>query len=512
MIFISQCRYLGVNREGRSSVVVKLSKMKPGQLVFFAALLSLCSNALAETLAPEQVLQRVIDHYPSITVAAIEIERARQSIIVANSQLGWQLDARAGVERAVGLFGTPSDSLSAGAGLSRTLESGSSLAFEGGVRREDSETVFSPALPNPATSTNFGVSLRQPLAQNATHSSLQESRISARVELEASVAESDERYDQLALQVIDLYFSAAAMLARIDNVEQSIARTRRLQSYINNKAALGISEQKDILQINAQLDLLLAEKKNMQTSWTQQRVALNRLMERPWNAEISTTYKLWQTTEGFDSLLVKARQYSPKIKLQDSRLALADSVIRSRREGRENSLDLVWFAGGQNYSGDTAAGSVSENELTGGLRLEYKQKMDKSGVDAKLYQAQLERGAILQDRKLLLENLSYDLSSLLAEIEANNAALGAYESSLKSETVKIDEASERYQSGRIDTDVLIKFEDQLSLAKLSLELQRLALMQRHYKLKIMLGQLWDEIRKPVYQDFLRETDNQAGRQ
>lgn len=55
------------------------------------------STSLAAALAPEQVLQKVIDHYPSIDIAAIEIERARQSIKVAESQLGWQLQAQAGI-------------------------------------------------------------------------------------------------------------------------------------------------------------------------------------------------------------------------------------------------------------------------------------------------------------------------------------------------------------------------------------------------------------------------------
>lgn len=477
------------------------------KLFIYIVISSFCTTSVAETLTPEQVLQKVIDHYPSVNVAAIEIERARQSIKVANSMVGWQLDAHAGAERAVGLLGTPSDSMVLGAGMSRMLDSGSRLAFEGGVRREDSESVLSPAMANPATSTNFGVSYRQPLAQNTAYTAFQESKISAELDLEAAMAERDELYDQLALRVIDLYFSTSVLQARIDNVDQSIARAKRLQSYIKNKTSLGVSEEKDILQVNAQLDALIAEKKNMQTSWMQQMVALNRLMARPWESDITTMHKTQVLTDGFDNLYLKAQKYNPKIKLMDSRLVLADSAIRTRRDERESAIDLVWFAGGQNYAGDTVTGNTSESELTGGLRLEYKSTIDKSGVDAKMYQAQLERSAILQDRKLLLENLQYDLFSLMAEIKANDSALSAYEKSLRSETIKVDEAMQRYRSGRIDTDVLIKFEDQLSLAKLSLELQRILLMQRHYKLQIMLGKLWDEIKKPVFQDFLIESHN-----
>lgn len=466
----------------------------------------LSTSAIAETLTPEQVLQKVIDHYPSITTAAIEIERARHSMKVAESQLGWQLEAQAGIERGVGALGTSSDTVSLAAAMSRMLDSGSSLSFDTGVRHEDSETVFSPAIPNPATSTNFGISYRQPLAKNTAYSSFQESKVSAKLDLESSKAERDELYDQLALNVIDLYFSAAALLAKINNVEQSIDRSKRLQHYIKNKTTLGVSEEKDILQVNAQLDLLLAEKSNLEISWMQQMVALNRLMERPWNSNISTTYKTSSVMEEFEPLFAQAKKYSPKIKLMNSRLSLADSVIRTRRDERENSLDLVWFAGGQNYQGDTLAGGTSETELTGGLRLEFKQSLDKSGVDAKLYQAQLERGIVLQDRKLLLEDLNYDLSSLLAELKANRTALTAYEKSLHSETLKINEAMKRYRSGRIDTDVIIKFEDQLSQAKFSFELKQISLTQRHYKLQIMLGNIWHGVQRPIFQSFLTESE------
>ncbi len=480
------------------------------RLITCVAISVLSAASMAEKLTPEQVLQKVIDHYPSINIAAIEIERARQSMQVANSQLGWQLDAQAGVERSVGLFGTTSDNMSATAGMSRVLESGSSVAVEGGVRREDNELVFSPTIPNPATVSNFGVSYRRPLAQNLTQTEFQHAITAAEQELESAMAERDEQYDQLALRVIDLYFSASATRARIYNINQSIDRTKRLRDFINSKTSLGIAEEKDILQVDAQLASQLAEKSTMETSWMQQMIALNRLMERPWDARFSTTDNVKAVTGEFDALYQQAQAYSPQIKLFDSRLALADSAIRSRRDGKENALDLVLFAGGQNSSGDSALGSTSESDLTGGVRLEYSRKMDKSGVDAKLYQAQLERDAILENRKMLLENLHYDLASVLAEIKANKLALDAYRKSLEVENKKIDEAMQRYHSGRIDTDVLINFEDQLSLARLSLELQRISLMQRQYKLKIILGQLWHEIKKPVFHDLLSDSQSGAG--
>ncbi|MDH3343369.1 MAG: hypothetical protein OEM07_06575, partial [Gammaproteobacteria bacterium] len=89
--------------------------MKIINILLFAVVSVVSTTAMADMLSPEQVIQRVLDHYPSIKTAAIEIERARQSIKVVNSQLSWQLDAQAGVERGVSALGTGNDSLSAAA-------------------------------------------------------------------------------------------------------------------------------------------------------------------------------------------------------------------------------------------------------------------------------------------------------------------------------------------------------------------------------------------------------------
>lgn len=475
-------------------------------------LLTIAFNALplhaqsdtAEILTPEQVLQLVFDHYPSISVAAIEIERARQSIKTADSQLGWNLNAQLGIERGVGMLGSATDIVSAGAGASRLLESGSTITVEGGLRREDADNLLAPTIPNPATSSSVEVSLRQPLAKNTTQTDYAESRLLAEQEVELARAEQGRTYDQLAGKVLDIYFSAASQLARLENIEQTMQRAKRLHEYITRKTSLGMSEQKDILQVNAQIDALKAEKQTLLISWAQQKVALNRLMARPWNAEFTPVYKAEKMNADFNPIYAEVKNHNPELKLLESQLASVDSKIRTRREQREDQLDLVWFAGGNNYSGDTATGSASESVLTGGLKLEYQQKFDKSGVDAELYQSQLERNEILHQRKLLLEDINYSLAGLLAEIKANQQAVNAYVESVSSETAKVDEAMNRYRSGRINTDVLINFEDQLSLAKFSLELQRISYVKRQYLLEIMQGSLWRDIKIPDFQRYLDE--------
>ena len=466
-------------------------------------------TASAEEMTLVQVLQRVVDHYPSLKTAAIQVERARQTSKTIDSQLGWQLAAQAGVQRDSTLFGTPTDVIDVGGRLSRTLESGSILSFEASARREDSEGVFSPVIPNPSTTTNVDITYRKPLAKGSDNPLYTEGLAAAKAEVAASRAESETLYDQIASQVIDLYISAATIKARMHNKERAITRAKRLQNFINDRASLGISEDKDILQVNAQISSLQAELGALQTLWQKQLISLNRLMGREWSADLVIPQSIWLTasTSDFNTLFQAVKDHSPEIHSVDARIELADSAIRVRRDEREDNVDLVLFVGNRTQDGDTGFGDIDESEVVGGIRLEFKQSVDKTGVDAELYQAQLDRSAALQDKRQLIEDLQYELSSLLAEIEANKDAIKAYKLSVSNEKKKLDDAVKRYRTGRTETDLLIRFEDELSQAEFALELQRLELVRRQYNLKLLQGKLWDTINLPVYNNFVTKTPN-----
>lgn len=466
-------------------------------------------TASAEEMTLVQVLQRVVDHYPSLKTAAIQVERARQTSKTIDSQLGWQLAAQAGVQRDSTLFGTPTDVIDVGGRLSRTLESGSILSFEASARREDSEGVFSPVIPNPSTTTNVDITYRKPLAKGSDNPLYTEGLAAAKAEVAASRAESETLYDQIASQVIDLYISAATIKARMHNKERAITRAKRLQNFINDRASLGISEDKDILQVNAQISSLQAELGALQTLWQKQLISLNRLMGREWSADLVIPQSIWLTasTSDFNALFQAVKDHSPEIHSVDARIELADSAIRVRRDEREDNVDLVLFVGNRTQDGDTGFGDIDESEVVGGIRLEFSQSVDKTGVDAELYQAQLDRSAALQDKRQLIEDLQYELSSLLAEIEANKDAIKAYKLSVSNEKKKLDDAVKRYRTGRTETDLLIRFEDELSQAEFALELQRLELVRRQYNLKLLQGKLWDTINLPVYNNFVTKTPN-----
>jgi outer membrane protein TolC len=461
-------------------------------------LASLSINASAQSMNFDQVLQQVIDHYPSIKTAAYQVERAKQENRKIESQLGWQLNSQAGFTREVSAFGTPTDSVRLFAGLTRQLKSGATLGVDAAINKDDASTVFSPTLPNPVTTTSLNLNYRHPFEKGSDNPAYSQGLESASAGIDVANAERKAIYDQLAAQVIELYLGAAVTQARIKNIEQSIVRSKRLRKYIKNRLDLGVSEDKDILQVEAQLKGQQAEREGLLMAWKKQEISLNRLMGAKWDESFKPVTKaaISLPDESQAVLFEQVKLHSPSLLSVKGQLKLAESAIKTRRDAKQDNLDLVMFVGNRTNDGDTIIGNTSESEVVGGVRLEFNRGLDKSGFDADLYQSQIDRGVALQNQKQVLEDLQYELSSLLAEIKSGQSALKAYKRSASSEKKKLNEAELRYKKGRADTDQLILFESQLSLAELSIDLQKIELLRRFHSLNLLRGELWKTIHVP----------------
>lgn len=478
-----------------------VNKISLFSFLTIASWLMSITTIYAQNLSLEQVIQNVIDHYPSFKTAAMQVERAQLETEKVQSQLGWQLGAQGGVARNLSFFGTPTDVYDLGANLSRKLKDGETVSIQGSLSHEDAESAFSAATANPVTKSTIDLNYRQPLQKGNNNPAYKQGLASAEAGVVITQAEQEKLYDQMATRIMDLYFSASITQVRLRNAEMAIKRSRRLYQYNKDRTSLGISEDKDLLQVKAQLHSKQAEHRGLLMAWQQQQTALNRLMGRPWDAEIKTSLKSLFTRpkKDFQSLFHEVKTYSPALKSIAGRLQLAESVIASSYDSSKDQLDLVLFIGGRNSQGDATTGSVDDSDVVGGVRMEYSQAIDKRGVDAAVYQAKLDRDIALRDKQQIEEDLQYDLASLLAEFKAGEAALKAYDSSVNSEHKKLNEANQRYRTGRSETDQLILFESQLSVAELLLDLQRIELARRYSRISLLTGNIWKSVKFPEYQ-------------
>ena len=441
------------------------------------------------------VLQAVIDNYPSVEGALIQVERARLNTGKAQAQLGWLLQAQGGINREASLFGSATDTISAGGSLSRQLDSGSTLAVDASIGRSDSEQTF-PGVSNPSTTTSVGVSFRQPLGRGADNPAYEQSLIQAELDVADAEAQRSLLYDQLAEQVIGLYAGALNIRSQQQNVRQAIDRSQRRQRYLEDRTELGVSEEQDLLQVDAQLKSQLAQLRALDVTWQTQRIQLNRLIGRPSDSELNLIVLEDKLT--IEPVIAEVRRQAiendAELAQIETRLLRADSFIELTQDADEDQFDLVLSIGNQSQSGDS--GSGSESTLTGGVNLEYQQAFDKRASKAEIDQALLDKDAALVDKRRILEDIEYDSATLVAEILSGRDALRAYQASIDSERAKLREAESRYRKGRSDTEQLLNFESQLSQAELSFELQRIELLKDQYSLELLSGDLWRGIDLP----------------
>jgi len=459
-----------------------------------AGLPSFAADVETAPLTLPQMLQQVIRHYPSLQSAALQVEKAQQETARIESQLGWQLGAQAGVHKDVSLFGSAVNQINVGTRLARQLPSGNALSLSASISRDDADSAPLPTLPNPATSTSIDLQYRMPLAQGKDNPAYSTGLAQADAGLRIQLARQQQAYDQIAAQLIDLYSAALTTQQRIDNVRQSIRRSQQLHSFILDRVDLGIAENKDSLQTEAQLHGLQAQLKELELASAKQSIALNRLMGLPWGTAQSLRLDDAEyPPDNLPELIAQARYYSPALHINDAQMELAASRIALQRDNSREQIDMVLQLGNRGQSGDTVGGSINQNEVVGGIQLEYSRPVDSRGDDAALYQAQLERSIIAQDRKQISDDLHYDAASLLAELKAIQATIKAYRLSVKSERAKLDEAERRYRQGRITIDTVIQFENQTAASELGLVLQRIDYQRSLIRLELLRGTLWDAV-------------------
>jgi outer membrane protein TolC len=450
--------------------------------------------AAAETLTYAEFLRRVISLDAKYDVAGLKLERTRAELVKAESQLNWTLSGQGGVGRDLSLFGTITDRADASLSADRRLSFGPQIGVSAGITRDDSATTLSPLIPNPSNTTRADVFWRQPLARGFGNPAYREGRVIAETSVQAAAADRVAAFDDVARRAADIFFAAAYTHVRLRNAAQAIARAERLKNYVQRNQRLGIAEEKDRLQAQAQLDARRAEHEALLLVWTQQRTSLNRLLEQAWDAELNPSLSANSRHElpAAESLFIESEQHSPQRLRLEARARQAEAVIGRNRDSARDQFDAVLSLGSRQLSGDVTGGSVDNSDAVGSLRFEYRGVLGQSGADAELNQAVLDRSIAQRQLESVRTDLRYNVSGLVAEVTSAQAAHAQARQRLESERAKVEEATTRYRSGRSDTAQLIQFENDALLAELLAEQQAIELARRLVEIDVLRGALWSE--------------------
>jgi len=459
--------------------------------LFFANIL-FAKEQQKQKLTIYQVMQKVLDSYPSLKISSLAVEQAAQQRLQIESQLGWILNSSGGMTHDLTALGTPSDRLDVTGSIGRKLSSGASLSVDGGYRYEDSSLSFSPALPNPAHTTRLDLNYRLPFLQGDGNPAYQEGITSSETAYKIAKENLSLTRLQLAEKVKDLFYASALTLARLDNTKQSVQRTYQLEKAIDRDVKLGLLEIKDQLQVRAQLNAILAELSTIQIQNEQQQSSLNRLMLEDWNKLTQPVLINHYNKNPYtvSKLITQTENYHPSLKILYEKLTLAESQINSAKDSKKDSLDLVMSVGSRTSDGKSKTGTVSEQDWAGSVKVEYKHLFDNKGVSSKYTQALIEKNIAQQNIHTLKDDIRYGIAGMLAEIQAAKVAVKTAQKQLHSESLKLKEAEQRFSIGRTNTTQLIQYHNEFSTASLSLQSKKIDLNNRIIALQIYSGDFW----------------------
>ncbi|MDH5185005.1 MAG: TolC family protein, partial [Gammaproteobacteria bacterium] len=264
-----------------------------------------------------------------------------------------------------------------------------------------------------------------------------------------------------------------------------------LLAFMQKNKHLGLVDERELLQSNAQLRAARLELESINRMWSRQRTSLNRLMGTSWDNEFVLRVET-PALEKMDvhTLSADIEQYSPTLKQNYAQKMMAEAAIEKAKSDRKSKFDIITSVGSRTRN--TSAGS-NESGTSYGLMFEYQLPMDKSGFDARLYQARIDHDIAEDTIRQLKDDIRYNLSALLAELASSEKALRYSHSRLKLEQERYQEVKQRYQRGRADTSQMIIAEGELAFGEFSLQQQQIELAKRLAQLKLMRGTFWHAV-------------------
>lgn len=476
---------------------MKLTKFN--KLLFICLLLPVSTNA--EELTLSQAVKRLLDYYPTLQIAKLKTDQANWEINNVKNQLSWKLNGTAGVVHDVSAFGTPFDRFEASANFNRKLSSGHSLGFSGRYEYNDDSFVLNNSFPNPSQSLDFDVNYRIPFGQGEDNEVYHQSLVIAEAQKKIEQLNEKSALKSLTSNIISLFHEIESLQQRLNYTETSIERSRRLKEYIKRNKKIGIYEKKDVLESDAQLLKVIAERENLNLAISEQKNSLRKLLGINPENPVTINIEKFSLTSDDDQLLVNAERDNPELQVRKQLLDIADANIRLSLNENTDKKDLVLSLGGRSLYGDSETSSVSEEDYAAQIKFEYQYDLGGDAYVSRIEKAKRQKDITLQEIRLNKDNVKYQLTTLLDRIEKQQLLIKKLILHKKVSKNKLDEAMGRYRQGRIDTTKVIQFENELHLANLDLSSAKTDLSQSEINLVLLVGELLPQL-------HIRKEENQ----
>lgn len=450
--------------------------------------------AASTKLSLDQALQRVVDNSLQLQVADLQAQRSALEKNKLDAMFGYTVGSKGTFAHDVGFGSIPQNTIGMNGSVSRLLTDGSVISATAGYTFADAELAIL-GLPNPSHDGTVDLSYRRPLMKGAGLPAYVQGKKRAAIGEKLTKLNRKIIQDQLANQTVEVFYALVSIQERIKNTRKGIKRTKRLLKYNKRNQELGLSEKKDILQVNAQIKAQEAELESLTVTRSQLMVSLNQLMNLPPEKEIEAMMEdnIAARDTTLEVILNQSIDHAPAIDLQEAQIEMAAVAIEQSKDGLKDNLDGFVSLGGRAKYGDTVDSTVNEQDYAVALGVEYKKTLDKSDVSAEISQAKIDRVIAQREIENIKRNLKFSIAGLLQEISKTGNTINAIKLRLDTEKEKLDEGVQRYRRGRGNTQQLILFENDLSLAQFLADQQKIELAKKYAKLDVISGAVWKRV-------------------
>ncbi|MEJ2141586.1 MAG: TolC family protein [Gammaproteobacteria bacterium] len=453
----------------------------------------LSTSVQAEVYTLSRAVHRLLDYYPTIQIARLKTDQANWEIRNVKNQLSWKLNGSAGVVHDVSVFGTPYDRFEANASINRKLDSGHSLGFSGRYEYNDDSFVLNNSFPNPSQSLDFDINYRVPFGQGENNTGYEQSLVVA--ESQKAIEQANEKaiLKSLVANIITFFHEIDNLKQRLVYTDTSIDRSRRLKQYITRNKKIGIYEEKDVLESEAQLLKVIAERENLYLAISEQKNSLRRLLGIEPDALVDIKIERYFVDDNDRNLLEKAEQDDPGLQIKKLLVDIADARIKLSLDENTDKKDLVFSLGARTLYGDSQTDNVSEEDYAAQLKFEYQYDLGNDAYTSRIEKAKRDKDITLQEMRLNKDEVKYQLTSLQDRIKKQRSLIEKLKQHNKVSAKKYNEAMARYRQGRIDTTKLIQFENDLHLANLDLSSAQTELSKSETSLALLVGDLLSQL-------------------
>lgn len=442
---------------------------------FFFAILFLTvsiSNAHALTLTSHEVARRTQKLTPKGKVIGLDAKIAKTDITLANSQYDPALTANVSytkdeTKRSSTLFGTSTTQTQFNAGLSQLTPLGTRFQFGFVNTRESNNSAFFN--PNTYYDSRLTSQLTQPLLQNTFGYNTRKNVAFYKTLLKATQEGSVAKLNELTYQNLVLYWNWYLARHLVNIHEQAVLLARRLYHTNTEKLEIGLIEKPDLHAFAANLNLKMSNLTALKNQVSQTENGLKATLDLTDTSLIvpGAENLAKDQPESLIKITARALNHHPALLALRQDLKAHNIRVAIQKNTKLPQLDLVasLASNGIDSGYGTAASDIANINPVWSAGVNFSLPILNRAARGEYKKQRLIRQQKLHQLKDLENQVITGLSFSFDRYQNALQNLKLTGDAVFNQKMKWDGEVRRYQQGRSDPDLVIRYQDDYLNAK-----------------------------------------------